>query len=357
MTIRRSILLLSVMFFALNSCKQKSSDIPQSSTIKYVKVETIGSGSTRNQLIFNGKIKEKSLTSLSFRVGGPLAKLNVKTGDYVKAGQVIAEIDKRDYQLQVQTTKVQLQQVESEYQRYKQLVEQDKIPENTFEKIKAGYLMAKTAYENAQNQLKDTELKAPFSGYIYQKKVENYQRVEPGAPIVSIIDLSELEVVVAVPENQLQRVRHDKISYLNVKNAQVNNLAVDLLSVGEKAMQDGLYEVKFAFANTEGFRVAPGMSAEITMYCDQQDNTTTIAGAAVFHEKTSDYVWIYEPSTKQVKRQEITIGNIENDGRIRVISGLETGEQIVVAGVHYLIEGQEVKPIKVPAVTNIGGLL
>ncbi|MDA3854183.1 MAG: efflux RND transporter periplasmic adaptor subunit [Bacteroidales bacterium] len=345
------------MILALTSCKPKSSDIPQSSTIKYVKVETIGSGTTRNQLIFNGKIKEKSLTSLSFRVGGPLAKLNVKTGDYVKEGQIIAEIDKRDYQLQVQTTKAQFQQVESEYQRYKQLVEQDKIPENTFEKIKSGYLMAKTAYENAQNKLKDTELRAPFSGYIYQKKVENYQRVNPGASIVSIIDLSELEVVVAVPENQLQRVRHDKISYLNVKNAQVNELAVNLLSIGEKAMADGLYEVKFSFNNTENLHVAPGMSAEIIMYCDKQDNTITITASSVFHEETTDYVWIYDTSTSKVKKSKIIIGHIEDDGKIQVISGLKTGEKIVTAGVHYLIEGQEVKPILAPAVTNIGGLL
>ncbi len=357
MRITRLAIFLGATVIAFTGCKSKPGQEDHSSNIKYVKVETIESEITRNKLIFNGRIKEKSLTTLSFRVGGPLATLNVKTGDFVNAGQVIAAIDKRDYQLQVQTTKAQFQQVESEYQRYKQLVEQDQIPENTYEKIQSGYLMAKAAYENAQNQLRDTELKAPFQGYIHEKMVENFQTVGRGAPIVSLIDLSHLEVVVSVPENQLQRVRNDKASYLNVKNAQVIGLPVDLLSVGEKAMKDGLYEVKFSLKNTQDLMIAPGMTAEVSMICDARDHSTVIASTAIFHEKTANYVWIFNPSTQKVEKREVEVALADEQGKAQVISGLQEGEQVVTAGVHYLVDGETVKPIEKPAVTNVGGLL
>ncbi|HYQ57894.1 MAG TPA: efflux RND transporter periplasmic adaptor subunit, partial [Draconibacterium sp.] len=291
------------------------------------------------------------------RVGGPLLKLNVKQGDYVKQGEVIAEIDKRDYKLQLETTKAQFEQTESEYMRYKQLIEQDKIPENTFEKIKSGYLMTKTAYENAQNQLRDTELKAPFSGYIYEKFVENFQTVGAGTPIVSIIDNSHLEAVVSVSESQLQRVKGDKGSYLNVANAGISNLPVKLLSVSEKTMQDGLYEVKFSFENKNDLKVAPGMTAEVTIYNTAEQNQLSVAASAVFHEKTSTYVWVFNPSTNKVQKREVKIALDGSQGRVNIVSGVNNREQVVTAGVHYLVEGQKVQPIKTPSVTNIGGLL
>ncbi|WP_319231417.1 efflux RND transporter periplasmic adaptor subunit [Draconibacterium orientale] len=357
MNFRNILFVLAAALAAFTGCKNSTGEEPQAETIKNVKIETVTDGVTQNSVALNGKIKEKSLTSLSFRVGGPLLKLNVKQGDYVKQGQVIAEIDKRDYKLQVETTKAQFEQTESEYKRYKQLIEQNKIPENTFEKIKSGYLMTKTAYENAQNQLRDTELKAPFSGYIYEKFVENFQTVGAGTPIVSIIDNSHLEAVVSVSESQLQRVKNDMESYLTVANAGISNLPVKLFSVSEKAMHDGLYEAKYAFDNKNDLEVAPGMTAEIKVYCKANENQLSVASSAIFHEETNTYVWIYNSSTHKVEKREVTTNLDGTLGRVNIESGVNSGEQVVTAGVHYLVEGQKVKPIKTPSETNIGGLL
>jgi membrane fusion protein, multidrug efflux system len=357
MKIRNILLLLVAIAFTFTGCKSSSSDEPQAKKIKYVKVETINGSTTQNKITFNGKIKEKSLTSLSFRVGGPLAKLTVETGDFVRAGQVIAQIDKRDYQLQVQTSKARFTQTKEEYKRYKILVDQNKIPANTFERIESAYLMAKSAYENAQNKLRDTELKAPFSGYIFEKFVENHQTVAPGAPIVSLIDNSQLEAVVSVSESQLQNVRSSNQSYLNVANAHVNHLQVNLLSVGEKAKANGLYEVKFSLKNNEELNIAPGMTAEVIMYCEEQEVQILIAGSSLFHENTKTYVWVYNPSTLKVEKREVSISLNGAEGKAIVTTGLKNGEQVVTAGVHYLVDGQEVKPIHDSSETNVGGLL
>ncbi len=357
MKLRNTFLLLAALIIVFTGCRNSKGDEPLAKTIKYVKVETIDGGAVQNSISFNGKIKEKSLTSLSFRVGGPIKKLEVKEGDYVREGQLIAQIDKRDYELQVATTKAQFEQVEGEYNRYKQLIDQKKIPENTFEKIKSGYLMAKTAYENAQNQLRDTELKAPFSGYVYQKFTESYQTVGPGAPVVSLIDNSHLEAVVSVSESQLQRINKDKEAFLTVANAGVDNLPVRLLSVGEKAGNDGLYEVRFSFQNTSDLNVVPGMTAEIKMLCNAEDGQMAITSTAVFHEKTNTYVWIFNPSNNKVEKREVSVALGGPKGMLNVVSGLSNGEQIVTAGVHYLVDGQSVKPIQKSSETNVGGLL
>ncbi len=357
MKVRNIKLVLYVMVIALSGCKNSGEKLPQAKTIKYVKVETIGEKNTLAQTSFNGKIKEKTLTSLSFRVGGPLTKLNVKQGDFVRAGQVIAEIDQRDYELQLETTKAQFTQLESEYKRYKTLVEQDKIPANTYEKIESGYLMAKTSYENAQNQLKDTKLKAPFSGYIYEKDVENFQTVGAGTTIVSLIDNSKLEAIISVPESQLQMVKENNGGLLTVENAGVCDLPVKLFSVSEKTMQDGLYEVKFSFDNNKGTHIAPGMTAEVAIVKESKSDKISIPNSAIFHQGKNTFVWIYSPSTQKITKRSVAVSLDGKKGNMAVLSGLKAGEKIVTAGVHYLVEGQEVKPIKKQSGTNVGGLL
>ncbi len=82
-----------------------------------------------------------------------------------------------------------------------------------------------------------------------------------------------------------------------------------------------------------------------------------MVGTAIFHEETTTYVWIYNPSTHQVENRKVEITLDGAGGRVSVRSGLSRGEQVVTAGVHYLVEGQNVKPLQEPAVTNIREVL
>ena len=349
----------SVMMFnmlMLFGCSTQIDEKPIES-IKYVKVEQIADHQIADRLVFNGTIKEKSLTSISFRVGGPMTKLLVKQGDYVKIGELIAEIDKRDYELQVQSTKAQFDQLQGEHERYKQLFEKGKIPANSYEKIESGYLMAKTAYENALNKLKDSELRAPVSGYIYEKFVENFQTVNSGQAVVSIIDLSQLEVIISIPESQLSKIRNSNKNLLEVKNANVSNLPVSILSIGEKAKDDGMFEMKFVFNNSSNLNISPGMSAEISMLCNQQASIINIPAAAVFYEENKTCVWVYDSISKVVKKRNVNIKNISSGGKVEVLSGLNSNDIIVIAGIRSLHENQLVQPVQPQSPTNIGGLL
>ncbi|MEM1136171.1 MAG: efflux RND transporter periplasmic adaptor subunit, partial [Bacteroidota bacterium] len=345
--------LISLGVFSCSSPEEEQ----KAESVKYVKVERVNGGQSKERLVFNGSINEKSLTSLSFRVGGPLVKLNFKAGDQVSAGAVIAKIDNRDYLLNVQSTKAQYEQLEGEYARYKALHLKKKIPANSFEKVESGYLMAKTAYENAVNQLNDTELRSPATGYIHEKFTENFQTVTSGQPIVSIIDLSSMEVVVSVAESQLLKLKECNENYLSVKNANISKLPVKILSVGEKTKDDGLFEVKFSLENENNLGIYPGMSAEVTVLCNSENNIVNISSGAVFHQNSQDFVWVYDDQAKIINKRKVEVKRIASGGKIELKSGLESGEVIVSAGVYYLQDQQPVQPIQQLSKTNIGGLL
>lgn len=342
--------------FLITGCNS-SDEETKTKAKQYVKTETVSYSQGNSTLVFNGKIKEKSLINLSFRVGGPLTEISVKTGDYVQKGQVIAAIDKRDYQIQVQSSKAQFQQLEGEYKRYKALFEEGKLPENTLDKLESGYLMAKAGYERAVNQLNDTELKAPISGYIHEKYTESFQRVGAGQKIVSIIDLSHLEVSISVPENQIIKIQSSLENSLTVKNANLTHLPIQLLSVGEKTEKDGMYKVLFSFKNDSELMVYPGMTAEVLMDFSDENQTISIPSSAVFNTGTTNCVWVYDSKSKSVSKKEIQISKLCSDGRIEIASGLKSNDTVVTAGVNSINEGQIVELIAAPLVTNIGGLL
>jgi len=343
--------------FLIVGCGTQS-DEKASKEAKFVKIYKVENQEKNTMLSFNGVVKEKSLTSLSFRVGGPLNHLKVNTGDNVKKGQLIASIDQRDYELQVHSTEVQYKQLSSEYKRYKVLDERNTVPQNTFEKIESNYLLAKTSYENTKNQLKDTELIAPVSGYIHEKFVENFQTIEPGQPIISIIDLSQTEIVVSIPESQLLKLNSTNDSYVKIENAAIKMQEVKLLSRAEKTSEDGLYEVKFVMQNTAGFKVLPGMSAVVRVYCKNVNQTTlSIPNTSIFNREDKSYVWIYNQESKSITKREIKIKKMLTNGMIEIRKGLKSSDLIISAGIHSLSENQKVKPLNKISKSNVGGLL
>lgn len=346
--------IVTVIFFTI-SCKNE--DEHNIDTVKLVKVTQVAGQQNIEYLTFNGKVKENSLIMLSFRVGGPLRKINVKEGDHIKAGDVIAEIDQRDYVIQLANAKAQFEQVKGEFERYKELYKKDKLPANTYEKVESGYKMAKAGYQNALNQLLYTELKAPISGYIHQKLVENYTTVGAGHPIVSIIDMSKLEIIINVPENQVLDIERCQNYSVSDKNANVFDLPVKLLSVNEKTGKDGLYEVKFILQNRDDLHIYPGMTAEIKIECKEEKKSILISSDAVLEKNNSTYVWLFNSSDQTVKLNEVVIASLKPEGELEVIKGLSDGDQVVTSGVHSLFEGQKVKQITKRSATNVGGLL
>ena len=345
-----------ISIFLLTSCTNECRE--KEEPIRFVRLEKVSFSKSATDLTFNGVIKEKSTTQLSFRVGGPLTKFDVTIGDHVKKGQTIAVIDQRDYRLQLKTAKAQYRQAKGEYERYTELYKKKKLPQNTLEKLEAGYLMAKAAYENAENALKDTELKAPVSGYIFEKLTENHQTVSPGQSIVSIVNVSKQEAVIHVPASKLNEIHEDRNVYCSVQNAGVSNIPVQLINVAQKAGADKLYEVRFQLDLDPATSIKPGMSAEILIdgYADMPKSIAVPVGS-VFHLNGKNYVWVYNSRSSQVQKREILLQKLENKGRITIQAGINKGEQIVTAGIHSLVDNQKVKPIQERSETNTGGLL
>lgn len=112
-------------------------------------------------------------TELSFRVGGPIDRFEVYAGNYYHRGDIIAEIDSRDFRIRKERAEAVYHQAKAEFERIKVLYEKNNLSASAYEKARADYTSAKTAYETAVNELEDTKLIAPFDGYIGKSTLKN----------------------------------------------------------------------------------------------------------------------------------------------------------------------------------------
>lgn len=117
-------------------------------------------------------------TELSFRVGGPIDHFEVYAGNYYHRGDIIAEIDSRDFRIRKERAEAIYHQAKAEFERIKVLYEKNNLSASAYEKARADYTSAKTAYETAVNELEDTKLIAPFDGYIGEVYIEKISGCE-----------------------------------------------------------------------------------------------------------------------------------------------------------------------------------
>ena len=325
---------------ALSSCSEKKQT---EASPRYVKVTNVGSARKVESYSFSGQIHEKNEINLAFKVGGQLEKLLVNEGDYVAKGQLIAEVDSRDYLVRLDAAKAQYMQAKSEYERYQQLYDRKKLPVNTLDKLKAAYLATKSNYDAAQNAVNDTQLKAPFSGYVFQRTVANYDNIALGQTIVTVIDVSSLEVRFNISGNLLRAVQHADSIRCDFSVEGFNNVPAKLLAINQKANTTDQYEVR-AQLQARSLHLKPGMTAKIRI-TDQLDDAhpMTVPVGAVFYDANQPRVWTVDQRNMKVKSTPVKLGSLRENGQIEVLNGISDKEPVVIAGVNSLVENQEVK--------------
>lgn len=352
-----------VLFLLTNACLMallvgcNGAEEQKAEQAKYVKTVKVKSNNGNKVNSFSGKVEELKDVNLSFRVGGPMVTLKVEEGDYVKKGEVIAEIDDRDYIIRYNQAKAAYEQTKSEFKRYKELYKRKKISANNYEKFETAYINAENNYKSADNALRDTKLIAPFSGYIYKKEAEKFETVGPGTPIVSIIDMSKMDISIHLTESQLGGFNKLQNVYCKIAGAKEDSLPLKVKSINKKSNGADLYGVKLSLNNPNN-KIKPGMTADVYVeYSSGNESKTLIPTNAVFSIEQTSYVWIYNKTTEKVNKKKIKLGDITSNGKIEVLSGLKHGDVIVSAGVHSLSENQKVKLLKAKSRTNVGGLL
>ena len=217
-------------------------------------------------------------------------------------------------------------------------------------------LLAKKA--QAEDALSDTVLKAPFTGVVARKYVENYQDVLPKAPVVNIQDASNLEVIISVPESDMPHFKNPGLAFsINLESTNQGDINANIKSLSPEADPiTRTYQVTLMITTLNNKNVLPGMTA--TVFAEERnvkDESQVFSlpvNALTADENNAPYVFAVNESDLTVNRRNVVIGDFiggignkssENSDRVTILKGISKDELIVTAGAKLLTDGQKIR--------------
>lgn len=300
---------------------------------------------------FTGKVLATTTAELSFEVSGRLIELPVVEGSEKKKGELLAKIDPTRYQANLKDAQAKYDLTKAQFKRGKQLIVQKFISENEFDVLRSNMNQAKAALDKAQKNLNDTVLHAPFDGFVAKKYVDNFEYIKAKEPVLAFHDVDYMDIEIQLPEYIVLQVKKGKDIKSFVIFDQVNKeYALTFKEFSSRADADTqTYRTVYKLKAPKGINVLPGMSVTVKLvmpdYKNNQQNFYLVPSSAVFSGPSNKpHVWVIDAKTQQVKPQLVKVANMSGD-KIKILSGLSKGEQIVTAGVHFIRQGQKVRPI------------
>ncbi len=331
--------------------------------VRYVTTYAVGAARVRT---FSGAAKAGTQTNLSFKVQGTLDSLNVKLGDSVRKGRLIAEIDPTDYEIQVERAEASLAQAQAQavsaaadLERVRNLYERNNAPQSDYdsalaraESAQANVRSIEKQLEQAKLQVAYCKLESPVSGSVAEVPVEVNENVRAGQAIV-VLNAGELpEVEVSLPEALIGEVHPGmRIPSVTFDAIRGRTFAGQISEVAVSPPQ-GLttYPVTVRLDGADP-RILPGMAAEASFSFGASGRPRHILPPhAVGEDREGRFVYVLKPTGDglgAVERRAVVVGALVSSDRfgdgIEVLEGLEDGENVVTAGISRIADGQTVR--------------
>jgi len=313
---------------------------------------------------YPGQVEADRRVPLSFRVGGPLVDLPVSEGQRVNTGDLLARIDPRDYRVQVLSLEARLAAAEAglvqsreEYSRVRGLFEHDNVSRSEYDRARATLDMA-TAETEAADQalaaarlaLEDTELRAPYAGTVAVKLVDNHQTVSPGQPVLQFQGSGGLDILIHVPEREAAALSAGASPACTVSfealpgesyPARIKEFGTD------PDAQTQTFPVTLALEEPAAVSLLPGMTATVSWAMNGVHRDAGVIvplSALLTDEQGAARVWLVDPEAMTISSRPVTTGELTDRG-MAIVDGLEPGDLLLAAGVHFVSEGQAVRPL------------
>lgn len=327
--------------------------------VRAVKLLTVGAATTQSTLEYAAEVKPRVESRLGFRVGGKLSRRMVDVGQRVKAGQLLAQIDPQDLKLgaeaalaQVQAARTNRDLAAADFKRFAALKDQNFISGAELERREAALQAAQAQLDQAQAQLKVQGNQASYAalyadvpGVVTAVLAEPGQVVAAGSPVVHIAHDGARDAVFSVPEDKVRAIVPG--SEVTVKSwstgASARAVVREVAASADPITRT--FTVKAALAGKDDLPLGSTVSVLPAGVQHTGVPVIKLPTSALFQQGQGTAVWVFDEASMTVRPQAIQVATADGNDVV-VASGLQSGMQVVVAGVHVLTPGQKVSIYK-----------
>jgi RND family efflux transporter MFP subunit len=360
-------------------------------TAKVVKVETVKEETVKRNVELVGTLAAVDQVTISSEAEGKVSRLLADLGDRVKAGQplILVDREKQEYNLDqqraslekslaqlgapdaqhlpdaektpdVQKAAADLAQAKQAHERASALFKRTLVPQQTLDdaattleskqasydlslqnakNLRASIQASEASMKLADRQLRDTEIRAPFDGYVEKRLVNLGELVKMQMPVMSIVRVDPLKVIAEIPEKMAPWIKEGQPVQLHV-DAYPDRTFIGKVSRISPAVNTATRAFPFeALVPNQDAVLKPGTFARVHIESGKTDNVLTLPYATMQYRYGVNRVFLLEGD--KLTAHELKVGERLGD-RIEIISGVKAGDRVAATDIEKLTDGQKV---------------
>ena len=353
--------------FALAACQDETAETSAEPPIRGLKTILIQDVEETTIRRYPSVLQPDAISTLSFEVAGRLTEISLDVGQKVKKGEVLAEIDTRSLELQVESANAALNEARSlaknaaeDAKRKEELLKKKIISQAAADQSRteaettaARVVQAQRSLETAEENLTKASMEAPFDGIINSVEVQSFSNIGVGTTVATVYATDAFETSFSVSFDVVSRLAVGKKVQVRLADSPDVVLAGHISELGARADTVSSFPVVVSLDETDP-SIKAGMAVEISIEFSVPSGAGFALPLSVLpfdgdldppkspNEPGKSQVFVYNPDTSTVSRRDVLVGGVR-ENKIIIIDGLNLGEYVASAGVSFLREGQKVK--------------
>jgi membrane fusion protein, multidrug efflux system len=353
-----------VAALALGACHRSAPPAAPLAMVVASPVHSLSASGAGESIRYPVEVAARYSNAMAFRVSGKLIERNVRLGDSVRKGQVIARLDPVDAEKQAQSAQASLDAADHRLLYAKQQMQRDQaqsaqnlISANQWEQTQDAYAAALAGREQsaaaqvvARNALQYTTLVADHDGLITSENADTGQVVAAGQAIYGLAWSGDIDVDLDAAAADLGRIAVGQTAQVMFPALPGQAFEARVRELAPAAdPQSRTYRVKLTLTQPAA-AVRLGMTGDATLSALTSSATAgapafKVPATALFHRGSDPAVWVIRSGDSTLELRPVTVGSYA-ESAVLITAGLKDNESIVLAGVHTVYAGQRVKPIK-----------
>lgn len=324
---------------------EKAAAVPQGVSATPVKIVSVEQKSVDNGIQLTGSFEARQTLPLIAEAQGSITELNIKEGQRIGAGQVIARIDPTSLLSNLATAQATYNNAVKNMDRYQRLVAAGAISQKQYEDVSLNVESARANVNSIKQQMKYTIVRSPMSGIVGNVKVERGSFATLGMQLGNIVDVSKLKMVLKVSESDVIKLKTGLPVAIKteVYPDQVFNGNITLISVQADVARK--YNVVIEVPNNNSFPLKAGMFGTATLSTQNTEKGVQLflPRQAIVGSIQDAKVFVLSADSS-VTLRSIEVQNQSGD-QLTVLKGLNAGEKVIISGQINLQNGNKVRVV------------
>jgi membrane fusion protein, multidrug efflux system len=341
------IVILAIIVFKLAHNKKvlEENKKPIQTTATYIPVKTATAKEDLQEvnILKTGNIAPFEESKIIAGSSGTLQHLKFDLGSTVQQGQVLAVLDNRLLQLDLQKAEESAAKAQNDLNVYTELLAGKAATQEKVDQLKLDYTNSMNAVARTKRQIGDAAVKAPISGVVASKQVEQGVYLNAGAELGSIVNIARTKIQVNLTEAEVYQVKVGQVVKVTTDVYPGKSFSGKISFISPQADATHNYRAEIAIANSQQSILRSGTFVYVDFSKKTQQKVLIIPREALISGSDSTAVYVVDSN---VVHQRVIKTVMEAGGMVEVLSGLKPGEEVVVSGQINLKEGTPIRVLK-----------